>query len=184
MAIERCELCGFDGEAWTDEGAVGTAERLPVRWRQAIEAVSDHDLQRRPVDHMWSIAEYTDHVRETAFGMRFVLDVVLESPGTDLGNPPASRFEPEPRRIDVDRALAGFGSETKLLCERLRATPPDRWDRSCVISGEAVDVHWIARHIVHDVEHHLGDVDRLRAALGRPLDRELGAHRSTGRERR
>jgi hypothetical protein len=62
-------------------------------------------------------------------------------------------------------SLSGFESEMTQLCERLAALPHERWDGTCTIGGQRVDVHWTARHIVHDATHHLGDVDRLRTAL-------------------
>jgi len=34
-----------------------------------------------------------------------------------------------------------------------------------IVDGDRVDLHWIARHAVHDPTHHLRDVARLRAAL-------------------
>jgi hypothetical protein len=33
------------------------------------------------------------------------------------------------------------------------------------VDGDELDVHWIARHAVHDSTHHLDDIARLRAAL-------------------
>jgi hypothetical protein len=165
VPIEHCGECGFDGAVWSDADALEMAERLPERWADAIAGIPAHQLQQRPIDDMWSIAEYTDHVREIAFGMRFVLDAVLSAPGSDLGDPPEPHFEPKPRVIDTPHALSGFVTEIALLCERLRSTPNDRWLDTVTIRGEKVDVHWIARHIVHDVTHHLGDVDRLRQAI-------------------
>jgi hypothetical protein len=177
MPAEQCDECRFDGNAWTDASAIDTAHQLHNQWADAIAGLTVDELQRRPIDGMWSIAEYTDHVRETAFGMRFVLDTVLNAPGTDLGEPPEPRFEPDARSIDVPRALSRFQSEITQLCDRLRAVPHDQWDATCTIGGEDIDIHWIARHIVHDVTHHLGDVARLRLALGRHKVRELERQR-------
>src|SRR5918996_2691047 len=57
---------------------------------------------------MWSIAESCDHVREVLFGMRFMLDVAVVDPGTDLGPAPKPRFDPVSRAVDVTEALAGI----------------------------------------------------------------------------
>ena len=62
------------------------------------------DQLRRPLDQMWSIAEYTDHVREVLFGMRYLLDTAISQPATDLGESPPSQFDSQPRQIDVDAA--------------------------------------------------------------------------------
>jgi hypothetical protein len=166
VAIERCDECGFDGAFWSDTDAVRTITDLPARWAEAIGGLSTESLRLRPITGMWSIAEYTDHVRETIFGMRFLLDSALAEPGTSLGEPPEPRFDPEPRAIDVGKALAGFEDEVRQLCDRLKNIPADRWTSWVTVNGDRVDVHWIARHTIHDVTHHVGDVYRLRAALG------------------
>jgi hypothetical protein len=114
---------------------------------------------------MWSIAEYVDHVREVLFGMRFLLDVALADPGTDLGDAPVPTLEPEPRVVDVDAALAGLAAEAEQLGDTLAATTPKAWTSQVIVDGDELDVHWIARHAVHDPTHHLDDVARLRATL-------------------
>ncbi|HMG27288.1 MAG TPA: hypothetical protein VKH36_10795 [Acidimicrobiia bacterium] len=44
-------------------------------------------------------------------------------PGTDLGDAPVPAFEPEPRAIDVDAALAGLTAEADRLSRALADTP-------------------------------------------------------------
>lgn len=168
MTVELCEECGFDGSLWSDSEAVAAIGALAERWARAIEGLHDATATRRPITGMWSVAEYTDHVREVMFGMRFVLDAAIDTPGANLGPPPASRFDPEPRDLDLWRAHAGFARETGQLHDQLTRIPAAGWESSVVLNGEEVDVHWIARHAVHDVTHHLGDVARLRAALDPP----------------
>ena len=160
-----CAECGFDGRAWTDADALRAISDLPGRWSDAVARLTDADLRRRPIPTMWSIAEYVDHVREVLFGMRFLLDTAIKNPGTDLGEPPESTFEPEPRAIDVDVALAGLSDEAEQLADALAGAPPPTWTSTVIVSGDVLDLHWIARHGVHDPTHHLRDVARLRAAL-------------------
>jgi uncharacterized damage-inducible protein DinB len=162
---EHCDECGFNGGAWTDDGALAILAELPKRWADAIARLDDRDLVRRPIAAMWSIAEYTDHVREVIFGMRFVLDVALTAPGTNLGLSPEPHFDPDPQPIDAHRALTLFEDEVRQLCTRLDATARDRWDAHVRLDGDLVDVSWIVRHAVHDVSHHLGDIARLRTSL-------------------
>ena len=90
---------------------------------------------RRPTAQMWSIAEYTDHVRETVFGMRFLLDIALADPGLDLGEPPQPVFEPDAREIDVEASLAGFDHEVFELCSALAGLPAQSWRLSVVVGG-------------------------------------------------
>jgi hypothetical protein len=163
--VETCDECGFDGRAWSDADAVSTISDLPRRFSDAVAGLADADLERRPIPTMWSIAEYVDHVREVLFGMRFLLDSALAAPGTDLGGAPASSFEAEARAIDVDATLAGLTAEAERLSDALAALPSDAWTSTVILDGDELDVHWIARHAVHDPTHHLDDVAGLRAAL-------------------
>jgi len=164
-ATETCDECGFDSRAWTDAGATSAISALPRRYSDAVAGLQAADLQRRPIPTMWSIAEYVDHVREVLFGMRFLLDSALADPGTDLGHGPAPIFEPEPRPIDVDTALAGLAAEAEQLAGALAAADTAMWTSHVIVDGDELDVHWIARHAVHDSTHHLDDIARLRAAL-------------------
>lgn len=163
--VEVCGECGFDGGAWTDTDAVSAISDLPGRWSDAVAGLTDAELRRRPIPTMWSIAEYVDHVREVLFGMRFLLDTAVNDPGTDLGEHPEPTFEPEPRAIDIDVALAGLSREAEQLGDALANTPPPTWTSTVIVSGDMLDLHWVARHAVHDPTHHLRDVSRLRAAL-------------------
>jgi hypothetical protein len=164
-APEVCTECGFDGDEWADDDAVAAINELRARWSEAIDGVTAPDLRRRPIPSMWSIAEYTEHVREVLFGMRFLLDTALTAPGTDLGDPPEPRFDPEPRDVDIDGALTGLSAEADQLGDALAAARPSDWQSIVIVGDEPHDLHWIARHAVHDATHHLRDVERLRAAL-------------------
>jgi hypothetical protein len=165
VIVETCEQCGFDGEEWTDIGAMDAIAALPARWRDAVSRLSSEQLHQRPVPEMWSIAEYVDHVREVLFGMRFVLDTAVAQPGTDLGEPPEPRFDPAPRCIDVEVALVGIDRESNALRDRLADLPDSNWSARAIVGGDEIDARWIARHAVHDATHHLLDVGRLREAI-------------------
>ena len=165
VAVEHCDECGFDGEAWTDDAATEAIADLPSQWRRATSGLSHTDATRRPLPSTWSIAEYADHVREVLFGMRFLLESAASQPGVDLGASPDPPFDPEPRELDLQRALDGIEREARSLSRHLGSLTPPAWDHSAVVDGEAVDAHWACRHAVHDATHHLMDVDRARAAL-------------------
>jgi hypothetical protein len=125
MAIEMCVECGFDGAKWTDEEALTALESFPERWRQAASGVDARAVGSRPIDGMWSIAECTDHVRGTTFGQRFILDVALADPGTDLGPAPKPIFAAQAAQIDIVVAFLAFETELAQLSGQLRACPPN-----------------------------------------------------------
>jgi hypothetical protein len=165
VTTEQCELCGFDGSIWSNANAIVAVAELPARWTRAVSGLTSADVLRRPVPEMWSIAEYTDHLCEVLFGMRFLLDAVVNQPVDELGASPDSRFYPEPRPIEVEAALAGIAREATSLRESLSELPDGAWAWTVVLDGTDVDPHWIVRHAVHDATHHLLDVERLRNAL-------------------
>lgn len=163
--IERCAECGFDGANWTDKSTLDAIAGLPERWTLAVQNVEPSATGRRLIAVRWSIAEYVDHVRETLFGMRFILDIALTRPGTDLGDPPDPTFAPVPKDVDIEAALTQLGDEANRLHDRLAGLTPDEWQASLRFGGESHDAHWICRHAIHDATHHLGDIEQLKAAL-------------------
>ena len=165
VPTERCSECGFDSDVWSDAAAIEAISLLPGRWVEATNGLDVEALTRRPIIEMWSIGEYTDHVREVLFGMRFVLDSATAESGIDLGEVPQSEFTPEPRSVDVTFALAGINRESRTLVECLTMLSKPMWNATATVGGIEMDAHWIARHAVHDATHHLGDVTHLRAAL-------------------
>jgi hypothetical protein len=165
MDFETCDECGFSGEQWSDAGAISAIADLPARFADAVAGLTSDELLRRPIENQWSISEYTDHVREVVFGMRFLLDMVVSQPGTDLGDSPSSPFEPEPRQIDIDVALLGIEEEATSFLDSLTELTPSQWDKIVTLDRADVDSHWIVRHAVHDSNHHLLDIQRLRSAL-------------------
>jgi S-DNA-T family DNA segregation ATPase FtsK/SpoIIIE len=165
MDFEKCDECGFIGEKWSDAKATSAIADLPARFADAVAGLNPNELLRRPIENHWSIAEYTDHVREVVFGMRVLLEMVVSQPGIDLGDSHASPFEPQPRKIDVDVALLGLEREATSFLDSLTKLTPNQWDTSVTLDRTDVDPHWIIRHTVHDSNHHLLDIKRLRLAL-------------------
>ena len=119
--FEQCDECGFNGEEWTDASALAAIAGLPTRFANAVAGLSSEDLLRRPVDRQWSIAEYTDHVREVLFGMRFMLDMTLTQPGSEiLCESPSSALDEGSRAVSTSTAaLAGIGPEATSVARRL-----------------------------------------------------------------
>jgi hypothetical protein len=163
---ERCAECGFDAAGWTDADAMEALAAMPDRWAAVVAGVAGEDLPRRLVDDRWSIAEYVDHVRETMFSMRFVLDVAVDAPGTDLGAPTAPDLDPTPRAVDTARAMATFTDEVRQLCRRLHEVPSSAWTSHAVLWARPVDVRWVLHNSLHETSHHLGDITHLAAVAG------------------
>jgi hypothetical protein len=168
VPVERCDECGFDSEEWTDEAALDAIGRLPAQWTDAIAGLDSDEFHRRPIPRMWSIGEYTDHVREVLFAMRFLLDSAVTQPGSDLGDAPEPEFSAVARVLDMRVTLSGLEREAKALGDRLIELAKPSWSCTAIVGGDELDAHWICRHAVHDATHHLGDVRRLRTEIREP----------------
>ncbi len=69
------------------------------------------------------------------FGMRFVIDLAIDSPGIDLGEPPETRFDDAPRPLDLERSIRGFQKEVRLLVERPSCLGDGERSLRAVIAG-------------------------------------------------
>jgi MOSC domain-containing protein YiiM len=181
---ETCDECAFDGGRWTDSDVLTTMPILGVLWDGYVAGAPDSVVEHRPEPECWSIAEYTDHVREVLFAMRFLAGIALNEPDRDLGSSPKPKFDAEPRTIDMAAAVAAIGAEGRQLAGELAEIDSTRWAAGVTIDDQRVDLRWIARHGVHDSLHHLYDVGRIRARLGDGVPPQngtvTGLHVSTG----
>ncbi len=162
--LETCDECGFDAAQWNRQDTVNTIRYLPVLARHAVAGLSPELASQRPTPAVWSIAEYTEHLREMVFGNRFMIDLALENPGVDLGAAPDNPDERE--EVSLEEAVSGLTDELTQLWDRVRQLADEQWAVHAVLDGEAKDVDWVARHVVHDQLHHMGDIARIRHRLG------------------
>ncbi|QCB98112.1 DinB family protein [Arthrobacter sp. PAMC25564] len=154
-----CPECGFDACSATPATAPGMVAAVLPRWRAALRRP---DVAERPDDPTWSALEYACHVRDvfTLFDDRLGLMVS----GDD------ARFED----WDQDRAAvekdyahadpAGVSAELTAAGERIAASfasiPVEQWGRKGTRSnGSVFTVLTFAQYFLHDVVHHLHDVD-------------------------
>jgi MOSC domain-containing protein YiiM len=174
VRTETCDACGFDSSRWNAQDTRTTIASLAVRWRLYLEGLPPALALVRPDDTTWSIAEYTDHVREVLWSMRFIVELARSEPGRDLGDVPTATFAPSVPEIDLARALADLDHETAALFDLARVIPVADWDSAVVVDGDEWSIGWTFRHAVHDVSHHLGDVGRIRRRLGDGTPHQVG----------
>ena len=161
----RCEACQFDYY-----GVVRT--ELPDRLRAAgadhVERLSETPaafLRERPLPG-WSALEYGCHVRDVLLNQRQRID--------------RAKIEHEPVFVPMGRdelavddryneqapsTVAGqLTAAADALALQLGDLDDSGWARTGVYSypeRELREVDWIARHTLHELLHHLADVDRL-----------------------
>jgi MOSC domain-containing protein YiiM len=167
VPVDRCDECHFDGGRWTDQDVLTTLGVLAELWDGHLDGAGERVLHVRPDAETWSIAEYTQHLPDTLWAMRFLAELAATAPGTDLGHVERPTFDAEPAMVDLEAARARLREESALLAGALAAVPPEEWPaRTVGFSGDVVDLGWIGRHALHDATHHLHDVGRIRVALG------------------
>jgi hypothetical protein len=162
--METCEACGF---AWETVADAEIAERI-VAGADALAgilAAPDRDtLTERPEPDRWSALEYGAHVRDVMLHVRdrVVIALVEDDP----------EFKPLYRDERVDLGLYA-ADEPAVVAEELRmaarlfartfaATSGAQRERPCQYAYPTVQtrtVRWMCQQVVHEVEHHLADVE-------------------------
>ena len=143
---ELCDECGFDARELSD--GVDETQRLDAAYADLERLLEHPDAGRRPAPETWSAREYVDHCIEVA-------GALLEWASETAGVAPVAH----PHDLaECRRAVA--------------ATVPTftETQRAAVLEGEyqqPVTVEWLIRHLLHDTEHHVLDLRRNYAGMGR-----------------
>lgn len=163
--MDRCEACRFDYYGFA-------RPELPDRLRSSaaehVERLTETPaafLRERPLPG-WSALEYGCHVRDVLLNQRQRID--------------RAQHEHEPVFVPMGReelavneryneqdppVVAGqLTAAADTLAGLLAALDDVGWTRAGVYSypeRELRDVDWIARHTLHELTHHLADVDRV-----------------------
>ncbi|HET8879575.1 MAG TPA: DinB family protein [Arthrobacter sp.] len=154
-----CPECGFDAAASTPATAPGQLASMLPRWRAVLRRP---DATERPDPDTWSALEYACHVRDvfTVFDHR--LDLMLTTDGARFGN-----WDQDQAAVDQDYAAAdpaevsaALTAEGEQVAASFSRVPVQDWDRTGLRSnGSSFTVLTLAQYFLHDVVHHLHDVD-------------------------
>lgn len=172
--MERCGECGFvyeDVPRWAISSAV---VELAEQYGARLAGTGVDALRRRPSPDVWSPLEYAAHVRDVLEVQRKRVMVALLHDAPTFA--PMGRDERVVERRDneqepamVAEELRGNAAELAALLDSLDDTG---WGRIGIYnwpSHAERDVTWIARHTVHEMAHHLLDVNRsLQGQPGTP----------------
>jgi hypothetical protein len=154
-----CPECGFEASAISGREVAGVVRGSVPRW-QAVLARAD--AARRPAPDVWSPLEYGCHVRDvfTLFNQRAQL--MLSEDDAEFANWDQDATALQDRYWEqtpeaVATRLAVSGEQVARTFDSVRA---DQWDRIGRRSnGDSFTVESLGRYFVHDVLHHLADVD-------------------------
>ncbi|ADX72770.1 DinB family protein [Pseudarthrobacter phenanthrenivorans] len=154
-----CPECSFDASTVTPSTVPGSIENMLPRWRAVLRRP---DAVERPDDHTWSPLEYACHVRDvfSLFDQR--LNLMLDSDDARFQDWDQDRTAIEKDYAGADPAVvsAELTAEGKQAAESFAGVREAEWGRKGLRSnGSEFTVLTLAQYFLHDVVHHLHDVN-------------------------
>jgi hypothetical protein len=129
------------------------------RWRAVLRRP---DVAERPDEDTWSALEYACHVRDvfSLFDQR--LNLMLDTDNARFENWDQDRTAVEKDYANADPAVvsAELTAEGQQIAESFAGVREADWGRKGLRSnGSEFTVLTLAKYFLHDVVHHLHDVD-------------------------
>ena len=158
VITEGCADCGFTPPS--DPGRTG--ERLCASLGRWQEALRRPDAAARPQPTVWSTVEYAAHVRDVCrvFRERLGLMLTEDDPAFANWDQDATALAARYGEQAADAVGRELGDEVGWTAAAFDEVSGDQWDRSGRRSnGSVFTVRTLAAYFLHDVDHHLHDVD-------------------------
>lgn len=154
-----CPDCGFDSAAVSIAGLPDQLRQTARRWQSVL---GRSDVATRPAEQVWSPLEYAAHVRDVydIFGERAQLMLSEHAPrfanwDQDAAAVAKRYWESDPATVSMELHAAA-GSAARVF-EHVR---PDQLGRPGYRSnGSVFTVQTLGAYFLHDVVHHLHDVE-------------------------
>lgn len=155
-----CPECSFDASTVTPATVPGTVQNMLPRWRAVL--LRRPDVADRPDEATWSPLEYACHVRDvfTLFDQR--LNLMLDADDARFENWDQDQTAVEKDYANADPAVvsAELTAEGEQVAESFAGVRQAEWGRKGLRSnGSEFTVLTLAQYFLHDVVHHLHDVD-------------------------
>jgi hypothetical protein len=154
-----CPDCGFDASSVTPATVPGSIGNILPRWRAVLRRP---DATERPDDATWSALEYSCHVRDvfSLFDQR--LNLMLSQDGARFENwdQDATAVEKDYANADTAVVSADLTAEGEQVAASFARVQESQWGRTGLRSnGSEFTVLTLSQYFLHDVVHHLHDVD-------------------------
>lgn len=156
---QECPECGFDASAATPAAVRTTlADQLP-RWQTVLNRP---DVAQRPDDYTWSALEYACHVRDVFDLFQERLRLIRTE-----DNPTFPNWDQDATAVAENYAAQDPATVANQLTEAGESSaaawtdvPESEWERVGLRSnGSTFTVRTLAGYFLHDVVHHLHDVN-------------------------
>ncbi len=154
-----CSECGFEASTVTPSTVPGSVESMLPRWRAVLRRP---DAAERPDDSTWSPLEYACHVRDVFSLFDRRLNLMLTDDHAKFENWDQDRTAVENDYAGSDPAVvsAELTAEGQQVAASFAGVKESQWGRTGLRSnGSEFTVLTLAQYFLHDVVHHLADVD-------------------------
>ena len=159
VLAKACPECGFTA-ADVEGSAIGqTVRELAPRW---VGALGREDARDRPAPTTWSTLEYGAHVRDVlrVFDGRLELLLTQDDPPFENWDQDATALADRYDLQDPAVVATDLAAAATVVAARFDSVQPDQWGRAGTRSnGSQFTVLTLGQYFLHDVVHHLHDVD-------------------------
>jgi hypothetical protein len=154
-----CAQCGFDASTVTPSTVPGSVKNMLPRWRAVLRRP---DATERPDDSTWSAVEYGCHVRDVfnLFDRRLNLMLTVDNARFANWDQDQTALENDYAHADPAVVSAELTAEGEQVAASFARVEESQWGRTGLRSnGSEFTVLTLAQYFLHDVVHHLADVD-------------------------
>lgn len=157
--IQRpCPECGFEAGAVRPEQVAGMIRENAAGWAKVFAP----DVRQRPRPGVWSPLEYACHVRDVLrlYDERLQLMLNQDDPLYANWDQDATAVAERYGEQDPAAVAAELQAAAAPLADRFDSLTPKQWERRGRRSdGASFTIETFAQYFLHDIVHHLHDVE-------------------------
>lgn len=153
-----CPECGFDPAQINFSAIADQVRSMTPRWQNRL---SHADATTRPAPNVWSPTEYAAHVRDVhrVFDGRFEQLLTQDDPLFANWDQDAAAIDGDYASLLPVAVTVELSTAAEQIASRLDTITPDQLDRPGRRSnGSVFTVDTLGRYYLHDLVHHLHDV--------------------------
>ncbi len=161
-----CSECGYEANNY-DRSEIGAKIRASAAtWRGLLsggDIVSKRPPDGDPNSPVWSALEYGAHVRDVyeLFADRFDKMLKKKNPKFRDWDQNKAAVKGKYHKQDPDQVAYGLAVAAGAMADRFDKVSDDGWARTAERSdGASFTVESFGRYLLHDIEHHIHDVQQ------------------------
>ena|SRR5690554_2170596 len=156
-----CPECGYDATRIAGAEVADALRDAIDKWPAVLARA---DVRERPDPQTWSALEYGCHTRDVfrVFVRRLNLMLEQDNPVFDNWDQDKTAIDDSYSEQDPSTVSRELVADGLTMAAGLDAVPDDAWSRPGRRSdGASFTIDSFARYFLHDVVHHLWDINRV-----------------------